>query len=555
MHPPPIAVVALEVRFVSSEARKRPRPHGVSLGSPPARPTTKFDSKQYDWSVTETVATGLRHFAGLLSHRASSTKTALVDAHGSTSYAELESASGALAEHLLDLGLGPGDRISFMLPNSPAIVCCYLAAAKARVVAVPISRRAADGELAQILLDAGSRLILHEPADAERLASLVKGRDVAREAVSDLAQWAGSGRRLDEPAPEDPFCAMFTGGTTGVPKAAVQTHAAWASCVEDVVEQWSLSETDRHLVVLPMSHVSWFTTAAHLYAGATIWLQDRWEPDVVLDTRGAERITTLNLIPTMLGDLVEAAERGGGLKLSELRQLTVAGSAMPEALFHRARTIFGPIIGNIYGMTETSGPVTYLLPADMNGSRIRSGGRPGRRVRVAIFGEDGSRLADSEVGEIGLSGPQMTSEYLGRPDETARAIRDGWLMTGDVGRIDADGFVFILDRRKDMIKSGGYNVYPKEIEEVLYVHPDVVEAAVVGAPDPRWIEAVHAFVVLRAGVALNETALHEHCRRELAGFKVPKRFHAIPAIPRTDVGKFDKKALRDRLAVAASASP
>ena len=238
-------------------------------------------------SVTETVATGLRHFAGLLSRRASSAKTALVDAQGSTSYAELESAASALTEHLLDLGLGPGDRISFSVAqrSGDRVLLSRGGQGPRRGGAdlAPGHRRRTGPDPARRRLEADPA----RAADAERLASIVKGREVALEAITDLAQWAGSGRRFDEPAPEDPFCAMFTGGTTGVPKAAVQTHAAWASCVEDVVEQWSLSETDSHLVVLPMSHVSWFTTAAHLYAGATIWLQDRWEPDVVLDTLGA----------------------------------------------------------------------------------------------------------------------------------------------------------------------------------------------------------------------------------------------------------------------------
>lgn len=459
--------------------------------------------------------------------------------------------SDALAEHLLGLGLKAGDRVSFMLGNGPEIVCCYLAAAKARLVAVPLSRRVTESELRQIVHDAGSRWILFAPEHADRMQAAGLDRDVWLEPLTGLDQWPAARSQREDPSPGDAFCAMFTGGTTGVPKAAVQTHAAWASCVEDVIEQWSLTAEDRHVVVLPMSHVSWFTTAAHLRAGATIWLIDRWDPDVVLDTAIAQRATTINMIPTMLGDLVAAAERRDALDL-ELRLLTVAGSALPEAVFERALAVFGPIIGNIYGMTETSGPVTYLLPHDMTGSRRTSAGRPGRRVDVAILDDDGRPVADHQVGEVALAGAQITTEYLGRPEETARAVRDGRLLTGDIGRIDDDGFLYILDRKKDMIKSGGYNVYPKEIEEALYVHPDIVEAAVVAAPDPRWIEAVHAFVVTRPGVPLDHDELDRYCRERLAGFKVPKQFHEIDKIPRTEIGKFDKKELRARLSVTAS---
>ncbi len=349
-----------------------------------------------------------------------------------------------------------------------------------------------------------------------------------------------------ELGPDDPFCVMYTGGTTGIAKAAVQTQSSWAACVETVVDMWGLTPEDRHVIVLPMSHVAWFTCAAHLHAGARVTVMPQWDPAAVLRTVAEERTTTLNMIPTMLGDLLGAVERAGETDLSSLRLLTVAGSSMPLEMFHRGRRAFGAIIGNIYGMTESSGPVTYLLPQDMREETILSGGRPGKYVELAVLGDDDRPTDGTEPGEIGLRGPQMTTGYLDRPEETAVALQGGWFHTGDIGYVDADGFVYIVDRKKDMIKSGGFNVYPKEVEEVLYRHPDVTEAAVIGLPDPRWIEAVHAVVVVREDAVVDAGALLEHCRGELSGYKVPKAIHLADSLPRTLVGKFDKRALRRR---------
>ena len=312
------------------------------------------------------------------------------------------------------------------------------------------------------------------------------------------------------------------------------------------MDVWGLTPEDRHVIVLPMSHVAWFTCAAHLHAGARVTVMPQWDPAAVLRTVAEERTTTLNMIPTMLGDLLGAVERAGETDLSSLRLLTVAGSSMPLEMFHRGRRAFGAIIGNIYGMTESSGPVTYLLPQDMREETILSGGRPGKYVELAVLGDDDRPTDGTEPGEIGLRGPQMTTGYLDRPEESAVALQGGWFHTGDIGYVDADGFVYIVDRKKDMIKSGGFNVYPKEVEEVLYRHPDVTEAAVIGLPDPRWIEAVHAVVVVREDAVVDTGALLEHCRGELSGYKVPKAIHLADSLPRTLVGKFDKRALRRR---------
>ncbi len=488
-------------------------------------------------------------------------RTALVVGDRHVSYAELAETSDRLANALLALGIRPGERLAFAYPNGVEIVACYLACAKSGIVGVPLARRLTEEEAEFELRDSGAVAVVCPGEWASRMLagrrdSLPALRRVIRDdELGALLAGASAAPPQVELAPEDPFCVMYTGGTTGTAKAAVQTQASWGACVETVAEVWGLTPEDRHVLVLPMTHVAWFTCAACLHAGARVTVMPEWDPDAVLRTAAEQRATTLNMIPTMLGDLLGAVERSGGADLSSLRLLTVAGSSMPLEMFHRARRAFGPIIGNIYGMTETSGPVTYLLPQDMREDTILSGGRPGKYVELAVLDGDDRPTDGTEPGEIGLRGPQITAGYLGRSDETADALRGGWFHTGDIGYVDDDGFVYIVDRKKDMIKSGGFNVYPKEIEEVLYRHPDVIEAAVIGLPDPRWIEAVHAVVVVRRGSAADAGLLDAHCRAELSGYKVPKAIHFAGSLPRTPVGKFDKRALRreygDREAAAA----
>ena len=476
--------------------------------------------------------------------------TALVVGEREVSYAELAETSDRLANALLGLGIRRGERLAFAYPNGAEIVACYMACAKSGIVGVPLAKRLTPEEAEFELRDSGAVAVICPEEWERRMLEGRRDRLPALQRVIRDEELAGLLAAADpEPPaaeldPDDPFCVMYTGGTTGTAKAAVQTQASWGACVETVVDVWQLTPEDRHVLVLPMTHVAWFTCAACLHAGARVTVMPEWDPEAVLRTVAEQRATTLNMIPTMLGDLLGAVERSGGADLSSLRLLTVAGSSMPLEMFNRARRAFGPIIGNIYGMTETSGPVTYLLPEHMREETILSGGRPGTYVELAVLGDDDQPTDGTEPGEIGLRGPQITTGYLDREEETAEALRGGWFHTGDIGYVDADGFVYIVDRKKDMIKSGGFNVYPKEVEEVLYRHPDVTEAAVIGLPDPRWIEAVHAVVVVREGSATGAGELIEHCRAELSGYKVPKAIHLADSLPRTLVGKFDKRALR-----------
>lgn len=505
-----------------------------------------------------------RAMAGLAAH---GDRVALIFGERTITYAELSASANRLARVLLGLGARCGDRVGVAFHNQPEFIVAYLACARAGLVVVPISERSVAPEVLFQLRDSCAIGLVGAADCLERIEPFLADLDL-RFVVRDTGSGTGADGVLSlrellatassqppeaSPAPDDPFCVMYTGGTTGSPKAAIQTQASWGASMRAVVDAWKLTADDRHIIVLPMSHVAWFTAAAHLTVGARVTIMPCWDADQVLEAAAREESTTLNMIPTMLGDLLSAIDRGGTpTELPSLRLLTVAGSSMPLEMFHRARRAFGQVIGNIYGMTETSGPVTYLLPEHMRDETILSGGRPGLGVELAVLDADDQPVPGNECGEIGLRGPQVTLGYLNRPGETAEALAGGWFHTGDIGYVDAEGFVYIVDRKKDMIKSGGFNVYPKEVEEVLYRLEDIREAAVIGVPDDRWIEAVHAVIALREGSVLGKEDILAYCRTTLARYKVPKAVHLVDALPRTAVGKFDKLELRRRYGTLAA---
>lgn len=485
--------------------------------------------------------------------------TALVDASGQVSFEDLAERSDRVARAFFAAGLNPRTVVGLIVSNSIELVVCYLACAKSGVVALPLPLRGTATEIARQLHDARAVGLIfgleHQEAATEVCGDLpgfgqVTNVSLDSGAVQLFASCVGEtdvSLESVRPGPKDAFAVMFTGGTTGPPKAAVQTQAAWGNCVRSVSSGWELCSSDRHLVVLPMMYVAWFSVAAHLYAGATTYIQSRWDPEEVLEVVGSKEVTTLNVVPTMLRDLIDAwSEQRFDVK--HLRLLSVAGSVLPEEMYRQARTLFGPCVGSIYGLTETSGPVTFLHPQEVTGGRIQSAGRPGAGVDIAVLDSKGEPRYDGETGEVGLGGPQVTPGYMDRPKDNKSAFAGRWFLTGDIGRFDEDGFLYIVGRSKDLIKTGGFNVFPREVEEALYRHRDVAEVAVVGAPDPRWVESVTAVVVLRASAVASPESLLEHCRAELPGYKVPKTVCFWKALPRTANGKHDKRRILGMIA-------
>ncbi len=309
----------------------------------------------------------------------------------------------------------------------------------------------------------------------------------------------------------------------------------------DTVKQLDIRQHDKHVVVLPLTHAAWFTAAAHLHVGATTYIQRSWDPEALLKLIECEKITKLHMIPTLLGDLLAVAEERE-CDVASVELISLAGSLIPQDMMRRATALFGPIIGNIYGLTEAAGPVTYMMPADFRDSRAGSVGHPGRNTQIRIVVDETVQSHAQQLGEIQLRGSQITPGYLGRPMETEAAFDGDWFCTGDIGFLDDDGFLFVVDRKKDMIKTGGLNVYPKEVEDVLYSHPKVLEASVFGTPDARWIEKVCAAVTLRSPDCTAEELI-EFCRERLPAYKAPKAVMLVDALPRTAFGKFDRRAL------------
>jgi acyl-CoA synthetase (AMP-forming)/AMP-acid ligase II len=476
-------------------------------------------------------------------------------------YGDWSRSARTLADLLLAQGVRPGERVALGFVSGPPMVQAYLCGALSGIVLVPLSHRATAPEIRQQLDETNAVAVLYgsELADTLQAAGIhdsglkvVLRHDdpdafIPTDGVGSTNGNSGGGLASVAPLdPLDPFCIMYTGGTTGVPKGAMQTHLSWYHCLEAVVEQWELTEDDVHLQTLPMCHVSWFTTAAMLAAGGRTATMSRWDAHRAIEVIERERVTVLNMPPTMVVDIMDILDKEER-DLSSVRFLSIPGVVPPPETYERARARFGDILASVYGMTETSGPVTFVLPGELVGRRSVSAGRPSPYVEVTILDPEPTEFAGRsglplESGEVGLGGPHIVTEHAN--GNAAMSEGESFLRTGDIGAIDEDGFLFILGRKKDMVKSGGYNVYPREVEDVLRSHPDIAEAAVVGRPDPRWVEAVHAAVVPQPGAEPDVEELRAHCREQLSGFKMLKTILVLDALPYTkSFGKVDKKAV------------
>lgn len=480
-------------------------------------------------------------------------------------YAELGERVRRLARLLESRGGADGARVAALLPNDHVHLEAYHAAALVGAVLVPINVRLNARETAFVLDDAECRLLLASPefepaarAAATRSAAqpelLVAGEGGALE--RGLAA-APAGWPAERPgAPDDVAQLYYTSGTTGRPKGVTLSHRNVGTHALAAIAELGLSEADVWLHAAPMFHLAdaWAVFAVTWVGGRHVMLP-RFEPARALELLERERVTLTNLIPTML-NLLLAEPDVAARDWSALRLLLSGGAPIAPAVVRRLVETFRCEYVQTYGMTETSPYLTLstlkahhrTLPVEEQ-LRIRARtGRPFLGVELRVVREDGAevRADDREVGEIAVRGDTVTRGYWRLPDETTQAIRNGWLHTGDLATIDAEGYVNIVDRKKDMILTGGENVYSTEVENVLYRHPAVLEAAVIGVPDERWGEAVHAVVALRPGAAATERELIELCRAELAHFKCPRSVELVAALPRLGSGKLDKRSLRRR---------
>jgi len=464
--------------------------------------------------------------------------------------------AGALRHRL---GLARGDRVAIVMANVPEYVEALLGLWWAGLAAVPVNAKLHPREIAWILADSGARAVFATRELAGGVA------EAAREAGTNprILEAAGSPwRALDGPAgpPEaldDAELAwlFYTSGTTGRPKGAMLTHGNLRAMAQGYFTD--LEPLDARRVLLhaaPMSHGSGLYLVPYLLAGAVQALPGSggFDADEILALVRRHRGVGMFAAPTMVRRLVERAAATGP-DLSGLETVVYGGGPMYVADLKRALEVMGPRFAQIYGQGESPMTITALARRFIDDrdharwpERIASVGIAQSGVEVVVRGEDGRELPPGEIGEVCVRGPVVMAGYWGNPEATANALRDGWLRTGDLASFDAEGFLTLKDRSKDLIISGGSNIYPREVEEALLLHPGVAEVAVVGRPDPEWGEAVVAFVVAR-GEAPPAQALDAHCLGRLARFKRPKEYRFVEALPKNHYGKVLKTELRAAL--------
>jgi len=445
-----------------------------------------------------------------------------------------------------ELGVGRGDRVAILAANHPDYLVLLYACARLGAIMVPLNWRLAVPEQLFILVDASAKALIVQDAFAGVVAPLkdalpdiriIRLEDAA--GVDTFEHLLTKGRG-DEHNPHvdaaSPLLLVYTSGTTGRPKGAVLRQEAliWNAVMSQHMHD--LTARDHVLTVLPLFHVGGLNiqTTPALQLGATVTLHSRFSPDATLSAIAAERPTLVVLVPSTIQALIEHP-RWREVDLGGLRAVTTGSTQVPPPLIE-ALTAHGLTVLQVYGSTETS-PIAIYTRIGGDLSRLMSTGLPGLCCEARIVDEHGREVPPGTAGEVVVRGPNVLFEYWGNAAATAEALRDGWYFSGDIGTRDADGYFTIHDRKKNMIISGGENVYPAEIERVLHEHPGVAEAAVIGRPDPRWQEVPVAYVVRRPGWALEAEEIRQHAAAQLARFKVPRDVVFVDALPRNALGK------------------
>ena len=469
----------------------------------------------------------------------------------------LDVLSSRCANALIAAGVKPGDRVAVLAKGCDDFFVLWFGALKARACLTPVNWRLAPPEIAFILKDAQARLLVIGEAfdatvanlfgDCPAIAKVVQF-EPGHEAWPDFRGWIGGYPATDPnlaPDQADDVIQLYTSGTTGLPKGVQLTEGNYAAVFASAVEQWARFEAgDAVLVAMPLFHVAGANMGMlGLLQGARCVIMREADPGAILALIQQHGVRQAFLVPALINMILQHPALEGA-DLACLEKVYYGASPISEAVLRAAQARFGASFTQLYGLTETVGAGTYLPPEAHEGGRLRSCGLPSPGVEVRVTVE--SRLAEPlEVGEIEMRSAAVMKGYWNRPEATAQAIdAEGWFRSGDAGYFDAGGFLYIHDRVKDMIVTGGENVYPAEVENALFSHPTVADAAVIGVPDERWGEAVKAVVVLRAGAPVDPAALIAHCRTLIAAYKAPKSVDFVDALPRNPSGKVLRRELR-----------
>jgi long-chain acyl-CoA synthetase len=469
---------------------------------------------------------------------------ALVCGETRMSYAQLDASSAGVAARLRDLGLRDGDAVGLMLPNVPEFAIAYYGILRAGGVVVPLNVLLKRREVAFYLSDPSARLLFawHECAGAARAGAEEAGADCL---VVEPGSLAAAGPAEVAPKDgDDTAVILYTSGTTGTPKGAELTHANLTRNVDVCVRTLlHTGPADVILGALPLFHSFGQTVGlnAAVAAGATLALVPRFDPDTVLQTIQRDRVTVFEGVPTMYAALLAHPDRDR-FDVHSLRTCVSGGAALPVEVLHGFERGFGCVVLEGYGLSETSPVASFNHP---DRERVPGSiGTPIEGVEMRVVDDERRELPPGEVGEIAIRGHNIMKGYLNRPEETAQAIdADGWFYTGDIGRVDAQGRYYIVDRKKDLIIRGGYNVYPREIEEVLYEHPAVAEAAVVGIPHAELGEEVGAAVALKPGSTATADDLRRYVKETVAAYKYPRHIWLVDRLPKGATGKILKREI------------
>lgn len=480
-------------------------------------------------------------------------------------YEQAQATVSRIANAMLASGFRPGDRVAVVSRNSIELVLLCFGAARVGVVTVPVNHQLAASQWAAIAGDA-------QASGVVAALEFIDGIESVRDMLGSVRKWIALDARIpphgwttfDEwltaaPAatpkvsiePGDDLLQIYTSGTTGTPKGVVLTHRAVMANIDQINRVLECRPKERSLVVLPMFHAAILpTTMAPLVHGGSIYILPRFDPLKVIEALDSEHISVATLVPTMIRSCVDQASDTAAPH-RRLRALYYGASPIDPQLLRQAMKTFACDFIQSYGMTEASQAATFLAPADhrtaLQGKEplLLSAGRPAHGTDIKIVGENGEALPYGKPGEIVIRGPQIMSRYWNRPAETEAVLRDGWLRSGDIGVMDKNGYLYVQDRLKDIIISGGENVSPKLVEDALYRHPAVKEAAVIGVPDNKWGEAVKGLVVLWPGASCTEIELVEHCRHGLSNAERPRSIEFVAALPLSSTGKVLKRVLRE----------
>ena len=485
-------------------------------------------------------------------------------------FIELNDRVNRLGNALRKMGLRKGDRVGMLLRNCCEFIETDFALSKTGIVRVPLNARLTGSDHEYMLNDSGSNTLIFGEGFTETVQAIKPKLKTVKEFIrvseglskanvldahdyEDLIKQSSPDEPSESVNEEDLHTLFYTSGTTGKPKGAMLTQKSWANvAINLILDYGPVTEDDVILNTQPLSHGAGFFVLPYFIEGGTNVLIPEFRPSIVFETIQREKVTVLKLVPSMLYQLIEAPEKTH-YDFSSLHSVIYGGSPIAVPRLVEAIQFFGKKLIQLYGQAEAPMCISTLSKRDhrIEGpeevvKRLSSAGKPCINVEVRIVDENGKDVKVGEVGEVIVRGYHMMKGYWNLPEATAEVLKDGWVHTGDLGYFDSNEFIFLVDRKRDVIISGAFNIYPKEIEDAIVTHPKIKEVAVIGVPDEKWGEAVKAVVVPKEGVSITEKEVIDHCRDHMANFKKPKTVDFVKELPRNPYGKVLKTALRER---------